>query len=206
MFPMSSERYGPLGPAAPETVPPKTPEGLTSELTRRFWTRLRFFAARRLGDAGLAEDVAQETLRRVFQALQDGRVANQVALPGFVFQTARNICMHEQRSFGRAARAFSLLSSSGDGNLSSEADPLAALLSEERRAQVRRALEALGVEDRALLSSLYAEGVEAAEAARVLGISTAALRVRKHRALKRLAEALARQKAETPGQLREPNR
>ena len=41
-----------------------------------------------------AEDVAQETLRRVLAALEAGRVANLEALPGFVFQTARHLCLH----------------------------------------------------------------------------------------------------------------
>lgn len=37
---------------------------------------------------------------------------------------------------------------------------------------------------------MFAEGLEAAEAARVLLITAEAVRVRKHRALRRLAEAL----------------
>src|SRR5262249_15834643 len=50
------------------------PDELASELTAQFWDRLRFFAMRRLRDAALAEDVAQETLRRTLEALRGGRI------------------------------------------------------------------------------------------------------------------------------------
>src|SRR5215210_944472 len=71
------------------------------ELNDRFWKRLCVFAARRLRDRYAAEDVAQETLRRALEALRDRRVENLDALPAFIFQTARNICMHYGRSVRR---------------------------------------------------------------------------------------------------------
>ena len=66
------------------------------------------------------------------------------------------------------------------------------LITEERRLDVRRALEALSPEDRELLRALYDEQMETAALAARLGLTAGALRVRKHRALQRLAQVLDR--------------
>lgn len=158
-----------------------------SELAARFRERIRMFAARRLGDHVAAEDVAQETLRRVVEALRAARVEDLGALPGFVFQTARNICLQRHRSAIREARALSLWAAHDSA---ADPDALVALISEERCAAVRRALEELNHDDRALLRALYFESGETGDVAERMGVSAGALRVRKHRALLRLSELL----------------
>jgi RNA polymerase sigma-70 factor (ECF subfamily) len=179
MFPMSRER---------DSASAGTPEAdaLAADLAERFRERLRLFAARRVFDPAAAEDVAQEALRRTLEALRGGRIADPERLPGFVFETARNICMHHGRGRGREARALSRLGPEG----APSEDPLQALISRERRDAVGRALETLGPDDRRLLKLMYGEGLDAAEAGRLLEVSPEAVRVRKHRALRRLAEAL----------------
>lgn len=162
-----------------------------SDLVARFWDRVRLFATRRVRDATAAEDIAQETLRRVVEALRAGRVENMNAIAGFVFQTAKHVCMHAHRSAGREAAAMRKVadpSSSGDV----QPDALTSLVSEERRARVRTALQSLAEEDRDLLRWLYFDHMDTSELAAKLDISQGALRVRKHRALQRLAEALQR--------------
>jgi len=163
---------------------------LAVELNDRFWKRLCIFATRRLRDRSAAEDVAQETLRRVLEALRDEKIEKLEALPAFIFQTARNICLHYGRSARRETSALlrfrgGLSASSGD-----EDDPLVALVDEVRRQEVRRALESMGQEDRDLLRMLYVDGLKTSEIARRLGVDAGTLRVRKHRALKRLSELL----------------
>ncbi len=158
-----------------------------SELADRFWERIRIFAARRLRDSAAAEDVAQETLRRVVDALRAGRVENLEALPGFVFQTARHICLQRDRSAMREARALFRWAEPG---AVTEPDALVALISEERCTAVRRALEGLEQDDRALLRVLYFESLKTGDVAERMGVSAGALRVRKHRALLRLSELL----------------
>lgn len=165
-----------------------------SELASRFWDRIRVFAARRLQDAAIAEDVAQETLRRVIEAVRAGRVENPDAIAGFVFQTAKHICMHAHRSAGREVRAMQRLDDP-DGSAERRPTALDHLITEERRTEVRSALEALSPEDRELLRALYYEQLETAALATRLGLTAGALRVRKHRALQRLAEALERARA-----------
>lgn len=158
-----------------------------SELAARFWERIRLFASRRLGDPVAAEDVAQETLRRVVEALRAARVEDLGALPGFVFQTARNICLQRHRSARREARALSLWAAPDSAN---GPDALLALISEERCAAVRRAIGQLNHDDRALLRVLYFESRETGDVAEQMGVSPGALRVRKHRVLLRLSELL----------------
>lgn len=161
-----------------------------SELSDRYSARLLMFATRRTGDASAAEDIAQETLRTVVDALRGGRVENLAALPGFVFTTARNICMHWERSAGRESSAFSRYQTDSDLSRTQAPDPLTALITRDQRKMVRRALNALSPDDRVLLSMLYYDGAGSDVVATKLNITPAAVRVRKHRALARLAALL----------------
>lgn len=186
MFPTDRQRYSadqdPPGPPAP-LVPTE------SDLASRFWDRIRLFAARRVNDAAMAEDIAQETLRRVIDALRAGRVQNTEAIAGFVFQTAKHVCMHVHRSAGREARAMRRLHDPSDAE-PVHPDALAGLVSEERRARVRAALATLSADDHNLLRALYFDQLDTTELGAKLGLSPGALRVRKHRAVQRLAAAL----------------
>ena len=187
MFPTDRQRY-----SADQTPPAPPPDAMPTEsdLAARFWDRIRLFAARRVNDAAMAEDIAQETLRRVFEALRAGRVQNVEALAGFVFQTAKHVCLHAHRSAGREARAMRRLHDPSNAEAVST-DALARLVAEERQARVRAALETLSPDDRALLRSVYFDQLDMGELAARLGLAPGAVRVRKHRALQRLAAALA---------------
>lgn len=168
--------------------PQSETEAVERNLSQQFWERLRVFGARRLGDAALAEDLAQEVLRRVTEALRGGRVENLDALPGFVFQTATHLCLHHYRSRGREERAMTRLAGMDPGTPGP--GPLDALMSEENRTAVRAALERLDPDDRDLLRRIYFEEEPSADTARHLRVTPGALRVRKHRALERLAGLL----------------
>lgn len=164
------------------------PDEIVEQLTGRFWDRLRYSAMRRLRDAALAEDVAQETLRRTLEALRAGRIEKPESLPAFLFETARHVCMHRSRSFGREARAMQ--KASGGAEVETDEDALSGLISEERGAQVRRCLDRLQESDRRLLAMSYDEALGAEEIGRRMGLTAGAVRVRRHRALAKLAEML----------------
>lgn len=72
-----------------------------------------------------------------------------------------------------------------------QADPLAWLLAEERRRQVRTALRRLSPRDAEILLLKYTEDWSYRELARHLGISESAVEARLHRARKRLRSQLA---------------
>jgi RNA polymerase sigma-70 factor (ECF subfamily) len=160
--------------------------------------RLLYFAARRLRSFADAEDVAQETIRRAIQALQQGRVEKPEALASFLFQTALHVCQRRYRSSGREVKALRRFGAATPE--SAPDDPLGSLLSEERRAKVRDALARLEEEDRELLTLTYAETLRTAEIARKLATTEGNVRVRRHRALGRLARLLG----VTRGSGREP--
>jgi RNA polymerase sigma-70 factor (ECF subfamily) len=187
---MSDERYrGSRSESSPDAV--------AADLAERFTLRLRLFALRRLRDPAAAEDTVQDALREVLKALRAGRIANPEALPGFVFQTAKNLCMHHGRSAGRRDRAllaFGRLPQDGGP------DPLLAVIDEERRAAVRAALARLEKDDRDVLALTFEEELDAAEVGLRLGLAAGTVRVRKHRALRRLAELLGASRSnETEG-------
>jgi RNA polymerase sigma factor (sigma-70 family) len=163
-------------------------DDIERSLAARFWERLRVFGARRLGDPSLAEDLAQEVLRRVTEALRNGRVENPEALPGFVFQTATHLCLNHYRSRGREDRALARMQGMDPGTPSR--GPLDALVSEEARTAVRQSMAELSADDRELLRRIYYEEEDTTDTARALNLTPGALRVRKHRALSRLAGLL----------------
>jgi len=154
-----------------------------------FHVPLRVFAARRLHNWGAAEDVAQEALRVGLEALQAGRIETAEALGGFLFRTAIHLCMHRGRSAIREKKALERFAS-GSAEPASADDPLAALVSGERQEIVRQALERLQGEERQLLEMTYRDELSAEEIGRRVGATPGAVRVRRHRALRRLAALL----------------
>ena len=158
--PFDGQRYSSPAPSG-DAAPPVPDE---DALAREFWDRIRLFAARRLDNVAAAEDVAQETLRRVVEALRAGRMENQLALPAFVYRTgpphlssALPLLRAEMRALGRlhgappAAEPF---------------DALTALITEERRAAVRAAVARLDERDRELLRLVFVEAMDTGELAR----------------------------------------
>ncbi|MGH8495580.1 MAG: RNA polymerase sigma factor [Gammaproteobacteria bacterium] len=187
---MDTERYT-AGPGSETAVPDVSDRfPCEADIAERFRERVRLFATRRLGNAVAAEDVAQETLRRAVDALRAGRIDTPAAFPAFVFATARHICQQHHRSAGREGRALHRLHDDSSALGPAATDPFAALVSEERARSVRKALGGLATGDCALLRMLFHEQLETADVATRLGLSPTAVRVRKHRALKRLGELL----------------
>jgi RNA polymerase sigma-70 factor (ECF subfamily) len=162
-------------------------EGLVARL-ETFRGRLRIFAARRLRDWEAAEDVSQETLIRVHQALREGRIRNLDALPGYIFQTAARICLHRIRSAGRERRALERLGSSSAGP--DDEPTLPRLISAEERLGVLGALAQMDADDRTVLELTFRDELDSAEIGRRLGISAGAVCVRRHRAIRRLAKRM----------------
>jgi RNA polymerase sigma-70 factor (ECF subfamily) len=158
-------------------------------LWSRFHGRLLILGMRRLGNRADAEDMAQDALQRVTKALDDNRLREPGALPAFVYQTALHVCQQSLRQRYRERHALERYAHSSVED-SGAPPPLTDLIDGERRRVVRLALQSLTADDRELLEQLYSRDAELEELAARLGISAGALRVRKHRALKRLSAAL----------------
>lgn len=180
---MVSGRYTPSDPVSGGAAP------RLAEL-EEFRVPLRLFAARRLRSWSAAEDVAQEALRVGLEALNAGRIESAEALGGFLFRTAVHLCMHRGRSALRERRALERLASPAEAGAGPADDPLETLLSTEREASVREALGRLAGDERELLEMTYRDELGAEEIGRRLGATPGAVRVRRHRALRRLAALL----------------
>ena len=158
---------------------------IAAERLEEFREPLKIFAARRLGDWTAAEDVAQETLTHGLEALRAGRLENPAALPGYLFQTALHVCFRRFRSADRERRALERFRPAD-----SAVDIVGQLLTAERGARLRDALEGFEPDQRRLLELTYRDELDSEAIGRELGVSPDAVRARRHRAIRRLAEVL----------------
>ncbi len=181
---------GAFEPALPTE---RTPQG--AELARRFWERLRVVATRRLGDAAGANDVARETLRRVAEAMRSGSLERPAALPALVFDTARAVCAERRRPEARETPAGTRSDAARAPHVRSAPaiETLGSLITDAQRRAVLQAFASLRDGDRKVLRLAYLERLNVDEIALRLGSTAGAVRVRKHRALRRLADHLSAQ-------------
>jgi RNA polymerase sigma-70 factor (ECF subfamily) len=165
---------------------------LSDDEVESLWAGVHIVAARALGDPGAAEEVAQETLTRVLEALARGRLRDPANLPSFVRRIALNVIADHFRTKSRtisldALRRVPTAHQSG---------PLRLLVAEEERERLRDALAELSGRDREILRLSYYEGLPPREIAARLGEPPPRIWKRKSRALKRLRAALAKRAPE----------
>jgi RNA polymerase sigma-70 factor (ECF subfamily) len=146
---------------------------------------IRLMALRALGDAGLADEVAQETIVRAFHALRSVRPER---LGSFVAGIARHVITDIIRARPHDV-ALHHLAPESEPQTSSNA--LLLLCDDEEKERIRRTLASMTPEDRDLLRLLYFEGISAADIARRAGVPPERIRQRKLRALERLRQAFA---------------
>lgn len=182
---MSDSRDG----GSPASADPPELSDFETGNVEAFRDRLRVFAARRLRDWAAAEDVAQEAIASALEAVRASRLANPAALPGFLFQTAVHLCARRFRSAQRERRALGRFASGGAESGGNDG-PLDSLLSAERQDRLREAIDRLEPDQRRLLELTYREELDSESIGRQLGVNAAAVRARRHRAIRRLAELL----------------
>lgn len=160
-----------------------TEEPAKSEFTRffeRYHGDVYRYAVRRLGP-DLADDVAAETFGVAWRRYD--RLPKDQPLP-WLYGVARNVIRTRLR--GERRRGV-VLGAEAAAEVPGTADTVRQV--EERDAALR-ALDRLSATDRELVMLLAWEGLEPAEAARVLGCTTATVRVRLHRARRRIERFL----------------
>jgi RNA polymerase sigma-70 factor (ECF subfamily) len=149
-----------------------------------YFERLYRYAYHFVGDMESAQDIASETLRRLLEALRDGRAPNH---PGaWLYRVAHNLAMdqHRQRPAG------GIVSLEPDLDQVDEADTEAD--SEQRIAQeqVRAALTQLTPEQQNVVVLKFLEGYSNAEVGALLNKPEGAVKSLQHRALAALKRAL----------------
>jgi RNA polymerase sigma-70 factor (ECF subfamily) len=155
------------------------PHELDAEFTRLFedhYEAVRTYALRRIPPDGVA-DVVQETFLVAWRRPRD---VPRNARP-WLLAVARRVILREWRSSGRRDALVTRVASATP----SGADIRSAEVSDS---PLLASLDRLRPNDREVLALVYWDGLTAAEAAVVLGCSQATVRVRLHRARRRLSQ------------------
>ena len=147
---------------------------------RELAPRVLRYAIARTGDPSVGEDVAQESLAALVRHWR--RAGPPESAEAFVFSIARRRAvraMVRQRLWVPIERAF--------GHRDGAPDPEARTLARAEHERVRAALARLPPRDREALLLVALGELPVAEAAATLHLSVSALKMRVHRARKRLA-------------------
>lgn len=136
------------------------------------------YALRMLGDAALAEDVAQEVFLRLFRTA--GKYKAQGSLRGYLMTICRNLCIDNLRRAGMRV-------ADGLDNQPGPHNPLRDLETKQTAEVVNAALAALPVNQRSAVVLRHGQGMSYAEMASVMATTVSAvesLLVRARRALR----------------------
>ena len=169
---------------------------------RRHIEAVERFVARRVGDPHLAADLIAEIFLAAIDSAHTYR-AGRGDPARWLYGVARNVVAAERRRKARELRVASRIS----GRAFVDDDDLADLIERiDAEAQARRlyqAMDRLDDDDHDLLEMVAIDGLAIREAARLLGMTHGAARVRLHRARRLLREQLAHANTErvsfTPG-------
>lgn len=136
-----------------------------------------------------AEDVAQEVFIRLHRHLHDFR--GEARLGTWLTRVAINLCLDRLRQRKRRQWRWLSLSSEEGRDLEPALDGEAMLDERERKALVRRAVQALKPEWRAVVLLRWLEGLSTEETAEVLRVPYGTVLSRLSRAMKALGQELA---------------
>lgn len=165
--------------------------GAFRELVERHHARVFRLCSARLGDAGAAEETAQDVFVRVHRSLKDFR--GDAALATWIFRIAVNLCSDRARRTGRASRVplVELQSLRGSRDEASrEPGPFEGALSREESSRLRAGLAALRPELREAIELRYFADLSYTEIAAAMGCEVGTVSSRLSRALAQLGERL----------------
>lgn len=155
------------------------------QLYMRYADRLFRYVAGQTGSTTLAEDVVGDTMIAAFENL-DRFNPERGSFGAWLFTIARHRTTDEQRRLSRLWRAFSRRGADS----SNEEDALSAVIRSESAAQIRVAMSHIPRRDREVLLLRYVAELSGPEIGEILDLSAGTVRVRIHRALRRLHREL----------------
>jgi RNA polymerase sigma-70 factor (ECF subfamily) len=159
-----------------------------ASLVERYYRAAYASAYAVLGNAGDAEEIAQETFVQVYEKLD--RLRDPGALPGWIWRIARDTALKHIRKHKRIRP----VGDAPDLKLDDQR-PHEPLVAAEEKEQLLSALTELPDEMREAVLMRYWEELEYEEMAERTGVSAAALYQRVCRGLKRLRETIERKDA-----------
>jgi RNA polymerase sigma factor (sigma-70 family) len=162
------------------------------DLARALYPRIRSIASVRLHGSDAAQDVAQDTIVAVIEALRAGRVRVTDRLPAFVMGTARNQINNRLRRDVQRAETLGDPPDDPPGGFVSDEQNVVRLDEARRRALVREAIRALNETDRRILTLTLEQGMTPREIAPLVGLTSGVVCTRKSRAIQEVADAIRR--------------
>jgi len=156
-------------------------EGL---LYRRFAARIELYGRRHLGSSVAAQDLVQQVLLRVLEAIRGGRLENPAALASFVLGTCRNVSWDTRRSELRQRR----LEREGAEAFEDALDQR--WLEQGQVVRLFGCMNGLPEREASVLRMSFWEDRPAEEIAQHIGSSAGNVRVLRHRALIKLASCM----------------
>jgi RNA polymerase sigma-70 factor (ECF subfamily) len=152
-------------------------------ICQRYSNRIRSYGLCHLRDGAAADDLVQQVLLVVLQALRAGRVKNVDNLDTYVFGTCRNMVMEMRRGNARQRRI---------------ADAAAATLPDgyelpwalADRSRLDACLEKLEARARSVVVATFVDERDADDVGRAMGLTAGNVRVIRHRALTHLHECM----------------
>ena len=152
-------------------------------LFERYAARVRLYGRKHLRSDVAADDLVQQVMLHVLEAIRAGRVADPSRLASFIFGTCRNVSWDLQRSEQRQRR------------LERETELLAteSSMPEHSERDVVKLFHCMGElpeRERRVLRMSFMEDRPADDIARSLGLSSGNVRVIRYRALAKLAVCL----------------
>jgi RNA polymerase sigma-70 factor, ECF subfamily len=154
-----------------------------AELFHRMAPRIRLYGLRHLRDSHAAEDLTQQVLITVLEALRAGRLREPGKLAPFVLGTCRMTVLDLRRGLQRKQR---LLEQFG-ADLIGSPDAFLPLLDHER---LRRCVQSMKERERSVVVMTFYDEQTGADVAGFLGISEANVRVIRHRAIRQLRDCM----------------
>ncbi|MBN1809780.1 MAG: RNA polymerase sigma factor [Planctomycetes bacterium] len=161
-------------------------------LVERYMDLLIGYFVRRLRDAELSQDLAQEVFIKLWK--HAGRYTVKARFSTYLYSVAHNTLIDYMRR--KKSRIDTVSADDEDGNIIAETadaglpEPLKVLEVSEQLELVNRRLEELGEGEKQVVVLILAESLSYKEAARVLGIPEGTVKSRLHGALARLRKLL----------------
>lgn len=173
-------------------------EGAMDALVRATYAQVHRLCLRLLHDPADAADATQEVFIRVTRSVLGFR--GEAAFGTWLHRVTVNVCATTARRRGdRRARgetagrtAFGGPEEAAGWTTAADDDPAGRAVELDEANAVARAIRGLSDDERAIVTLRDLEGLSTREAARMLGISEGAAKVRLHRAHARLREAIDR--------------
>jgi len=153
------------------------------ELFRRMAPRIRLYGLRHLRDSHAADDLTQNVLITILEALRNGRLREPEKLVSFVLGTCRMTVLDLRRGAQRKQR---ILDQFGADLIASSASFMPQLDQD----RLTRCVQHLKERERTVVMLTYYDEQTGADVAGFMGLSEANVRVIRHRAIHQLRECM----------------